>query len=170
MAIVQSVRDFTPIFGENCFLAANATVVGEVSMGSNCSVWFNAVVRGDVHSIKIGERTNIQDGAIIHCTYQKSQAIVGNSVSIAHNAVIHACTIEDEVLIGIGATVLDDAVVPTHCVIAAGAVVLPGSKLEAGYVYAGTPARKIKPTSPEMLKVISRTAENYIMYAGWYLQ
>jgi len=169
MAIVQSVRGFTPVLGDDCFLAANATVVGEVTMGSNCSVWFNAVVRGDVHSITIGDMTNIQDGAIIHCTYQKSCVRIGNKVSIAHNAVVHACTIEDEVLIGIGAIILDDAVVSTHCVVAAGAVVLPGSKLEPGYLYAGTPARKIKPTGPKMLKVITRTAENYVMYARWYL-
>lgn len=168
MTIIQAVRGFNPQFGDNCFLAANATVVGEVSMGSNCSVWFNAVVRGDVHSITIGDMTNIQDGAVIHCTYQKSSTRIGSQVSIAHNAVVHACTIEDHVLIGIGAIILDDAVVPSHCIIAAGAVVLPGSVLKSGNIYAGIPARKIKPTGPEMLEVITRTAQNYVMYAKWY--
>ncbi len=169
MTIIQTVRGLTPQFGDNCFLAATATVVGEVSMGAQCSVWFNAVVRGDVHSISIGEMTNIQDGAIIHCTYQKSKTVIGNQVSIAHNAVVHACTIEHEVLIGIGATILDDAFIPTRCVIAAGSVVLPGRQLEPGYVYAGTPARKVKPTSQEMIEVIARTARNYVMYGEWYL-
>jgi len=169
MAIIQSVRGFSPQFGENCFLAANATVVGEVSMGSDCSVWFNAVVRGDVHSITIGSMTNIQDGAVIHCTYQKSRTRIGSQVSIAHNAVVHACTVEDQVLIGIGAIILDDAVVPSQCVIAAGAVVLPGMVLEPGNVYAGVPARKVKATEPEMLEVITRTAQNYVMYAKWYV-
>ena len=168
MAIVESVRGFTPQFGEECFLAQNATVVGEVRMGNRCSVWFNAVVRGDVHSIDIGDETNIQDGAIIHCTFQKSRTLIGNQVSIAHNAVVHACTIEDRVLVGIGAKILDDALVRTGCVVAAGAVVLPGTELEAGYIYGGIPAKKLKPTGSEMIELIKRTALNYVRYASWY--
>ncbi len=168
MAIVKSVRGFTPQFGENCFLADNAVVVGEVVMGDECTIWFNAVVRGDVHSITIGHRTNIQDGAIIHCTYQKARTIIGNNVSIAHNAVVHGCTIEDNVLIGMGAIVMDDAVIGSGSVIAAGAIVLPGTKVETGSVFAGIPAKRIKDVGEEMKMVIERTAKNYPMYAEWY--
>jgi gamma-carbonic anhydrase len=168
MAIVKSVRGFTPQFGENCFLADNAVVVGEVVMGDECTIWFNAVVRGDVHSITIGHRTNIQDGAIIHCTYQQARTIIGNNVSIAHNAVVHGCTIEDNVLIGMGAIVMDDAVIGSGSVIAAGAIVLPGTKVETGSVFAGIPAKRIKDVGEEMKMVIERTAKNYPMYAEWY--
>lgn len=168
MALIRSVRGFEPQFGTNCFLAENATVVGEVVMGDNCTVWFNAVVRGDVHAITIGNNTNIQDGAIIHCTYQKAKTVIGNNVSIAHNAVVHGCTIEDNVLIGMGAIVMDDAVIGTNSVIAAGAVVLPGTMVEAGSIYAGMPAKRIKDTGPEMKEVIERTARNYPMYAAWF--
>ncbi len=168
MAIVRSVRGFTPQFGNNCFLADGAVVVGEVKMGDNCTVWFNAVVRGDVHSISIGNDTNIQDGAVIHCTYQKSPTVIGSRVSIAHNAVVHGCTVEDDVLIGIGAVILDNAVIGSGSVIAAGAIVLPGTKVEPGSVYAGIPAKKVKDTGPEMREVIARTARNYPMYAGWF--
>ncbi|MCX8490155.1 MAG: gamma carbonic anhydrase family protein [Cyclobacteriaceae bacterium] len=168
MAIVKSVRGFTPQFGKNCFLADNAVVVGEVVMGDECTIWFNAVVRGDVHSITIGHRTNIQDGAIIHCTYQKAKTIIGNNVSIAHNAVVHGCTIEDNVLIGMGAIVMDDAVIGSGSVIAAGAIVLPSTKVEPGSVFAGIPAKRIKEVGDEMKMVIERTAKNYPMYAEWY--
>lgn len=168
MALIKSVRGHSPEFGKNCFLADNCTVVGEVKMGDNCTVWFNAVVRGDVHSITIGDNTNIQDGAIIHCTYQKAKTVIGNNVSIAHNAIVHGCTVEDNVLIGMGAIVMDDAVVGTGSVIAAGAVVLAGTKVEPGSIYAGAPARKIKDTGPEMKEVIARTARNYPMYAEWF--
>ncbi|MCA6433938.1 MAG: gamma carbonic anhydrase family protein [Cytophagales bacterium] len=168
MAIVKSVRGFTPQFGENCFLADNAVVVGEVVMGDECTIWFNAVVRGDVHSITIGHRTNIQDGAIIHCTYQQARTIIGNNVSIAHNAVVHGCTIEDNVLIGMGAIVMDDAVIGSGSVIAAGAIVLPGTKVETGSVFAGIPAKRMKDVGEEMKMVIERTAKNYPMYAEWY--
>ena len=168
MAIIKPVRGHKPEFGNNCFLADNATVVGEVKMGDNCTVWFNAVVRGDVHSITIGDNTNIQDGAIIHCTYQKAKTVIGSNVSIAHNAIVHGCTIEDNVLIGMGAIVMDDAVIGTNSVIAAGAVVLPGTRVEAGSIYAGTPARRIKDIGDEMRSVIQRTAKNYPMYAEWY--
>jgi carbonic anhydrase/acetyltransferase-like protein (isoleucine patch superfamily) len=168
MALIKTVRGNAPRFGNNCFLAENATVVGEVVMGDNCTVWFNAVVRGDVHSITIGNNTNIQDGAIIHCTYQKAKTVIGNNVSIAHNAIVHGCTIEDNVLIGMGAIIMDDAVIESGSVIAAGAVVLAGTIVEAGSLYAGMPAKRIKDNSAEMKAVIERTARNYPMYAEWY--
>lgn len=158
----------TPKFGNNCFLADNAVVVGEVVMGDNCTVWFNAVVRGDVNSITIGNNSNIQDGAVIHCTYQKAKTVIGNNVSIAHTAVVHGCTIEDNVLIGMGAIVMDDAVIGTGAVIAAGAVVLPNTKVEPGTIYAGMPAKYLKDVGPEMDAVIERTAKNYPMYAEWF--
>jgi gamma-carbonic anhydrase len=168
MALIKAVRGISPQFGANCFLADNATVVGEVVMGDNCTVWFNAVVRGDVHSITIGDNTNIQDGAVIHCTYQKAKTVIGSNVSIAHNAIVHGCTIEDNVLIGMGAIVMDDAVIGAYSVIAAGAVVLPGTIVEAGSTYAGMPAKRIKDTSEEMKAVITRTARNYPLYAAWF--
>jgi carbonic anhydrase/acetyltransferase-like protein (isoleucine patch superfamily) len=168
MALIKSVRGFTPEFGENCYLADNATVVGEVIMGINCTVWFNAVVRGDVHRITIGDNTNIQDGAVIHCTYQQSPTTIGNTVSIAHNALVHGCTVEDNVLIGMGAIVMDDAVIKSNSVIAAGAVVLAGTVVEEGSIYAGMPAKKVKDIGDNMREVIARTAKNYPMYADWF--
>lgn len=168
MAIVKSVRGFSPRFGSKCFLADNAVVVGEVIMGDHCTVWFNAVVRGDVNSITIGNNTNIQDGVVIHCTYQKSKTIIGNNVSIAHNAVVHGCTVEDNVLIGMGAVIMDDAVIGTGSVIAAGAIILPKTRVEPGSIYAGVPAKKVKETGEEMKEVIQRTARNYPMYAEWF--
>jgi gamma-carbonic anhydrase len=168
MAIIKSVRGFTPQFGKNCFFAENSVVVGEVVMGDNCTVWFNAVVRGDVHSITIGNNTNIQDGAVIHATYQKSKTVIGNNVSIAHNAIVHGCTVEDNVLIGMGAIIMDDAVIGTGSVIAAGAVVLPKTIVEPGSIYGGMPAKKLKEVGEEMKAVIERTAKNYPMYAEWF--
>src|SRR6478736_3769021 len=170
MAIIKTVRGFTPVFGKDCFLADNAVVVGEVTMGNNCTVWFNAVVRGDVHSITVGDNTNIQDGAVIHCTYQKAKTVIGSNVSIAHNAIVHGCTLEDNVLIGMGAIVMDGAVIGSNSVIAAGAVVLAGTIVEPGSTYAGMPAKKMKETSEEMKAVIQRTAKNYPMYAEWFKQ
>jgi len=170
MAIIRSVRGFSPIMGSNCFLAENATVVGEVILGDDCTVWFNAVVRGDVNTIQIGNRCNIQDGAVIHCTYQKTKTIIGNNVSIAHNAVVHGCTVHDNVLIGMGAIIMDEAVIGSDSVIAAGAVVLPGTIVEPGSVYAGMPAKRIKDISDELRQVIQRTAGNYPMYAEWFKQ
>lgn len=170
MAIIRTVRGFSPIMGNNCFLAENATVVGEVIMGDDCTIWFNAVVRGDVNTIHIGNRCNVQDGAIIHCTYEKTKTIIGNDVSIAHNAVVHGCTVQDNVLIGMGAIIMDEAVIGSDSVIAAGAVVLPGTIVEPGSVYAGTPARRIKDISDELRQVIQRTAGNYPMYAEWFKQ
>jgi carbonic anhydrase/acetyltransferase-like protein (isoleucine patch superfamily) len=168
MAIIRKVRGHEPVFGSNCFVAENAVVVGEVVMGDNCTVWFNAVVRGDVNSITIGDNTNIQDGAVIHCTYEKARTVIGSNVSIAHNAIVHGCTVEDNVLIGMGAIVMDDAIIGANTVIAAGAVVLPGTKIPSGSVYAGVPARKVKDIGEDMKAVIIRTANNYPMYAGWF--
>jgi len=168
MALIKTVRGKSPVYGDNCFFADNATIVGEVTMGKNCTVWFNAVVRGDVHSITIGDDTNIQDGAVIHCTYQKAKTVIGNRVSIAHNAIVHGCTIEDNVLIGMGAIIMDDVLINSGAVIAAGAVVLPGTTVEANSIYAGVPAKKVKDTGPEMKVVIERTARNYPMYAQWF--
>jgi gamma-carbonic anhydrase len=168
MAIIKTIRGVSPRFGKNCFLADNAVVVGEVIMGENCTVWFNAVVRGDVNSITIGNDTNIQDGAIIHCTYQRAKTVIGNKVSIAHNAIVHGCTVEDNVLIGMGAIVMDDAVIGSGSVIAAGAIILPGTKVEPGSIYAGIPAKKVKEVGDEMKAVIERTARNYPMYAEWF--
>ena len=168
MALIKSVKGVSPKFGEDCYLAENATVVGEVIMGKNCSVWFNAVVRGDVHSITIGDNTNIQDGAVIHCTYQKARTVIGSNVSIAHNAIVHGCTIEDNVLIGMGAIIMDDAIVKTGSIIAAGAVVLAGTVVESNSIYAGMPARRVKEVGEEMKEVFARTANNYKMYSIWF--
>lgn len=169
MALIKSVKNISPQFGKDCYLSENATVIGDVVMGDNCSVWFNAVVRGDVHSIRIGNNVNVQDGAIIHCTYQKAKTTIGNNVSIGHNAIVHGCTIEDNVLIGMGAIVMDNAVIGSNSLIAAGAVVLENTIVESGSVYAGVPAKKVKSINPELQKgEIERIANNYIDYAGWY--
>jgi carbonic anhydrase/acetyltransferase-like protein (isoleucine patch superfamily) len=168
MALIKPVRGIYPNIGQNCFLADNATIVGEVVMGDNCSVWFNAVVRGDVHSITIGNNTNIQDGAVIHCTYQKAPTVIGNEVSIAHNAIVHGCTIEDQVLVGMGAIVMDHAIIRTGSIIAAGAIILQNTVVEAGSIYAGNPAKFIKKVSPQQKELISRTANNYIFYKEWF--
>jgi len=155
--------------GKNCFLADNATLTGDVVMGDNCSVWFNTVVRGDVHSIRIGNNVNIQDGAIIHCTYQKAPVTIGNNVSIAHNAIIHGCTIHDNVLIGMGAIVMDDAVIHSNSIVGAGALITEGTTVESGSVWAGLPARKIKNIDQSLLEgQVNRISKNYNMYAGWY--
>jgi carbonic anhydrase/acetyltransferase-like protein (isoleucine patch superfamily) len=168
MALIKSVRGMHPVFGENCWYAENATIVGEVIMGRDCTVWFNAVIRGDVNSITIGNRTNIQDGAVIHCTYQRSKTTIGNHVSIAHNAVVHGCTIEDNVLIGMGAIVMDGAVIGTGSIVAAGAIVTQNTIIPPGSIYAGNPARFLKAVSPEQAEVFARTANNYVMYAEWF--
>lgn len=168
MALIKLVRGIEPQFGSNCWFADNATLVGEVIMGDNCTVWFNAVVRGDVNSITIGNRTNIQDGAVIHCTYQRFKTTIGNSVSIAHNAIVHGCTLEDNVLIGMGAIVMDGAVVGTGSIIAAGAIVTQHTVVPPGSIYAGNPARFLKTVSPEQAGIFERTAGNYVMYADWY--
>jgi len=169
MALIKSVKGIAPIFGKDCYLAENATVVGEVIMGDQCSVWFNAVVRGDVNSITIGDKVNIQDGAVIHCTYQKAATVIGNNVSIGHNALVHGCTLHDNVLVGMGAIVMDHVVVESNVIIAAGAVVLENSHLESGSIYAGIPAKKVKEVAPEQFKkLIEGIANNYIMYSSWF--
>lgn len=169
MAIIKSVRGFTPEFGKDCFLADNAVVVGDVKMGDNCSIWFSAVVRGDVNSIRLGNKVNVQDGAIIHATYLKAPTTIGNNVSIAHNAVVHGCTIHDNVLIGMGAIVMDHAVIESNCIIAAGALISENTIVESGSVYAGVPAKKIKTIDQELLVgQVNRIADSYIMYSGWY--
>ncbi|MGB1241866.1 MAG: gamma carbonic anhydrase family protein [Chitinophagales bacterium] len=169
MAIIKTVRNCTPQFGENCFLADNAVVIGEVSTGDNCSVWFSAVVRGDVHYIKMGNKVNVQDGAVIHCTYQKSPTTIGNNVSIGHNAIVHGCTIHDNVLIGMGSIVMDNVVVHSNSIIAAGAVVLENTVVESGCIYAGVPAKKVKNLSEEQTaNLIERIADNYVFYSKWF--
>lgn len=167
--MIKAVRGKEPIIGEDCFIAENATIVGEVSMGKQCSVWFNAVLRGDVHFIKMGNKVNIQDGAVIHATFEKSPTTIGNNVSVGHNAIVHGCTIHDDVLVGMGAIVMDDCIVESNSIIAAGAVVAKGTHIKSGSVYAGVPAKKIKDISDELLQgEIHRIAENYIKYAGWF--
>ncbi len=169
MAYIKTVRGKTPITGKNCFLAETATLIGDVETGDNCSIWFNAVVRGDVHRIRIGSNTNIQDNAVIHATYQKSPTTIGNNVTIAHGAVVHGCTIKDNAMIGINSVILDDAIVESNSLIAAGSVVTKGTHVESGSVYAGIPAKKIKDTGPELLHgEIQRIAAAYEKYAGWY--
>jgi gamma-carbonic anhydrase len=169
MALIKSIRGFQPKFGNNCFLANNATIIGDVVMGNNCSIWFQTVVRGDVHYIRIGNNVNIQDGAIIHGTYQTSPTNIGNNVSIAHKAIVHGCTIQDNVLIGMNAVVMDNAVIGENSIIAAGAVVLENTIVEQGSVYAGIPARKIKDINKDLTQnLLTRISESYIKYAGWY--
>jgi carbonic anhydrase/acetyltransferase-like protein (isoleucine patch superfamily) len=169
MALILPVKGIEPNFGKNCYLAENATVVGDVTMGDDCSVWFTAVVRGDVHYIKIGNKVNIQDGAIIHCTYQKSPTTIGDFVSIGHRAIVHGCTIEDNVLIGMGAIVMDNVVVKKNAIIAAGSVVLENTVVESGTIYAGIPAKKVKDLDENNFKnLIERIGNNYTMYADWF--
>jgi carbonic anhydrase/acetyltransferase-like protein (isoleucine patch superfamily) len=167
--LIKTVRGFEPLFGKGCYFAENATLVGDVILGDECSVWFNAVIRGDVNSIRIGNRVNIQDGAVIHATYQKAATYIGNSVSVGHNAIVHGCTIEDHVLIGMGSIVMDHCVIGSNSIIAAGAVVPQRTIVPPGTVYAGVPAKKIKDIDPELQKgEIERIAQNYLMYSSWF--
>jgi carbonic anhydrase/acetyltransferase-like protein (isoleucine patch superfamily) len=167
--IIHPVNGKSPQLGENCFIAENATIVGDVSMGSQCSIWYNAVLRGDVHYIKMGDKVNVQDGAVVHCTYQKSPTTIGNNVSIGHNAIVHGCTIKDNVLIGMGAIVMDDCVVESNSIIAAGAVVTKGTHVPSGTIYAGMPAKKLKDVSLELSSgEIDRIANNYVKYSSWF--
>jgi carbonic anhydrase/acetyltransferase-like protein (isoleucine patch superfamily) len=169
MALVLPVEDKFPSWGEKCFIAPNATIVGDVIMGDECSIWFNTVVRGDVNSIRMGNKVNIQDGAVIHCTFNKTQTIIGNNVSIGHNAIVHGCLLHDNVLIGMGSIVMDNAVVHSNTIIAAGAVVLEGTVCESGSIYAGVPAKKVKQISPEKIEgEINRIANNYVGYSKWF--
>ena len=169
MPIIKPVNGKSPEIPEDCFIAENATIVGDVRLGNQCSVWFNAVIRGDVHYIKIGNKVNVQDGAVIHATYKVSPTNIGNSVSIGHNAIVHGCTIHDNVLIGMGSIVMDDCVVESNSIIAAGAVVTKNTRVEAGSIYAGIPAKKVKDISEELISgEIDRIANNYVKYSGWY--
>lgn len=169
MALVRSVKGVRPKWGERCFLADNATITGDVIVGDDCSIWFNAVIRGDVHTIRIGNNVNIQDGVIIHCTYQKAPVSIGHNVSIAHGAIVHGCTIHDNVLIGMGAIIMDGTIIESNSVIAAGAVVSKDTIVTSGSVYAGVPAKKIKEVDSELLEgEIHRISDNYNMYASWY--
>ncbi|QGY45502.1 gamma carbonic anhydrase family protein [Maribellus comscasis] len=169
MALLKTLNGKTPAIGNGCFLAETATIIGDVSLGDNCSIWFNAVLRGDVHYIKIGNNTNVQDNAVIHATYKKSPTNIGNNVTIAHGAIVHGCTIKDNVMVGMNSVILDDAVVESNTIIAAGSVVTKGTVVESGSVYAGIPAKKIKEISEDLLEgEINRIANSYGMYASWY--
>lgn len=169
MPVILPVNGVMPQIPEDCFVAPNATIVGDVVMGRDCSVWFNAVVRGDVNKIRMGNKVNIQDGACIHCTFEKTETVLGNSVSVGHNAIVHGCTIEDNVLIGMGAIVMDNAHIGTGSIIAAGAVVLEGTIVPPGSIFAGVPAKKVKEVSPELMKgEVERIANNYLKYSSWF--
>lgn len=170
MALILPVKNIYPQIGSHCFLAENSTIVGDVVIGDNCSVWFNAVIRGDVNYIRIGHNTNIQDGAVIHCTYQRAATEIGNQVSIGHNALVHGCTLHDHVLIGMGAIVMDHAIVNQYCIIAAGAVVLEDTVCEAGHLYAGIPARKIKALTDQQIQMLNKLPENYKLYSSWFIE
>jgi len=169
MALVKTLLGKTPKIGENTYLAETAVIVGDVEMGSDCSIWFNAVIRGDVNFIKMGNKVNIQDNAMVHCTYQRFPTQLGNNVSVGHNAVVHGCTIQDNVLIGMGAIVMDDCLVESNSIVAAGAVVTQGTHIKSGELWAGVPARKIKDVSRDLIEgEINRIADNYVKYSGWY--
>lgn len=169
MALILPVKGVHPKWEADCFIAPNCTIVGDVEMGKQCSVWFNAVVRGDVNSIRMGDKVNVQDGAVIHCTYKRSKTIIGNNVSIGHNAIVHGCTIHDNVLVGMGSIIMDQAIVHSNTIIAAGAVVLEGTICEGGAIYAGVPAKKVKEITPDKVEgEIARIANNYVGYAAWF--
>jgi carbonic anhydrase/acetyltransferase-like protein (isoleucine patch superfamily) len=169
MALIKSVRGFSPVFGENCYLAETAVIIGDVIIGDNCSIWFNTVLRGDVNSIRIGNKVNIQDGSVLHTLYEKSQVHIGDNVSVGHNVTLHGCIIKDNVLIGMGATVLDNAVIGENSIIAANALILSDTIVEPGSIYAGVPAKRVKSVEPGQTKeMIERIANNYLFYAGWY--
>jgi len=169
MGIIKSVRGFTPQLGENCFVSDTAVIVGDVIAGNECSFWFNAIIRGDVNSIRLGNKVNIQDGAVLHTLYQKSVVEMGDNVSVAHNAIVHGAQVSSNVLIGMGAIVMDYAEIGENSIIAAGSVVLQNTKVEPNSIYAGTPAKKIKDIDPEQTsEMIDKIANNYIFYASWY--
>ena len=170
MPLILPVKGKLPQWGNDCFIAENCTIVGDVQMGDNCSVWFNAVVRGDVNYIKIGNNVNIQDGVVIHCTYLKASTTIGNDVSIGHNALVHGCILKNNVLIGMGAIVMDNAIIEEYTIIAAGSVVLENTVCESGYIYAGSPAKKIKPISEDQRELLNRLPGNYIMYSKWFTE
>lgn len=169
MKIIKAVNGKSPQIPADCYVAENATIVGDVQMGKECSIWFNAVIRGDVHYIKMGNKVNIQDGAVIHATYQKSPTTIGNNVSVGHNSIVHGCTIQDNVLIGMGSIIMDDCIIESNSIIAAGAVVSKNTIVKSGSVYAGVPAKKIKDVSKELISgEIDRIANNYVKYSSWF--
>lgn len=169
--IIKKLNGKEPQMGDNCFIAENAVLVGDIIMGNQCSIWYNTVLRGDVHYIKIGNKVNVQDGVVIHCTYKKSPTNIGNNVSVGHNAIVHGCTVHDNVLIGMGSIIMDDCIIGSNSIIAAGAVLTKGTKVESGTIYAGVPAKKVKDISKELISgEIDRIANNYVKYAGWYQQ
>lgn len=168
MPLILPVKGVLPTIGKQCFIAENATIVGDVVIGNSCSVWFNAVIRGDVNKIWIGDETNIQDGAVIHATYQKASTTIGSRVSVGHNAIVHGCIVKDNVLIGMGAIVMDNAIIEEFCIIAAGSVVLEGTVCETGHIYAGTPAKKIKAISDKQRDLLEKLPDNYILYSSWF--
>ncbi|MFM7683237.1 MAG: gamma carbonic anhydrase family protein [Bacteroidota bacterium] len=169
MALIKECKGISPMYGEDCWFAENATIVGDVVMGDQCSVWFNAVVRGDVNSIRMGNKVNIQEGAVIHCTYEKTKVNLGNNVSVGHNALVHGCTVGDDVLIGMGAIVMDNCHIEENSIIAAGAVLLEGTRVESWSIYAGVPAKKVKTLSPELFHgEVQRIANNYVLYSSWF--
>ncbi|MEI6522203.1 MAG: gamma carbonic anhydrase family protein [Bacteroidota bacterium] len=168
MALIKSIKGVVPKYGINCYFAENATLVGDVTMGEDCSIWFNAVVRGDVNSIKMGNKVNVQDGAVIHCTYQKTKTVIGDNVSIGHNAIVHGCTLHNNVLVGMGAIIMDNCVVGSNSIIAAGAVLLENTVVESGSIYAGVPAKFVKKVDQKLIEgEINRIANNYLMYSSW---
>ena len=169
MALIKELLGKTPQIDENTFLAETATVIGDVTMGKDCSIWYNAVIRGDVHFIKMGDKVNVQDNAMLHCTFEKFPLTIGNNVSIGHNAIVHGCTINNNVLIGMGAIVMDDCLVESNSIVGAGSVVTQGTHIKSGEVWGGIPARKIKDISSELLEgEVNRIANNYVKYSGWY--
>ena len=169
MPVILPVKGISPSFGNNCFIAPNATIVGDVTMGDDCSIWFNAVIRGDVNGIHLGNKVNIQDGVVVHCTYERTKTMIGNNVSVGHNAIIHGCVIDENVLVGMGAIIMDHAHIGSNSIIAAGAVVLEGTIVESGSIYAGVPAQKIKDISEDLIHTeIQRIAENYLLYSKWF--
>lgn len=168
MGIIKKCEGKYPQIGTGTYIADNAVIVGDVKIGNECSIWWSAVVRGDVNSITIGDKTNIQDGAVIHCTYKKASTTIGNSVSIGHKAIVHGCTIEDSALVGMGAIVMDNAVVQSGSIVAAGAVVLENTIVESGFIYAGVPAKKVKKIEGELSEIFERTAKNYTLYKTWF--
>ncbi|UIR55748.1 gamma carbonic anhydrase family protein [Sphingobacterium sp. SRCM116780] len=168
MTCILAVKGVIPKYHDTCFLAPNSTLVGDVELGEHCSVWFNAVIRGDVNFIRIGNYTNIQDGVVIHCTYQKAGTTIGNYVNVGHQAMVHGCVIHDYVLVGMGAIVMDNAIVESNVIIAAGAVVLENTICESGYLYAGVPAKKIKAITDEQRKMLQQLPHNYVLYSSWF--
>lgn len=169
MALIKEVLGHTPQIGNDTYLAETATIIGDVKIGEQCSIWFNAVIRGDVNTIRMGNKVNVQDNVMLHCTYEKFPLTIGNNVSIGHNAIVHGCTVKDNVLIGMGSIVMDDCLIEENSIVGSGSVVTQGTHIKSGEVWAGIPAKKIKDISEELLKgEVNRIADNYVKYSGWY--